>query len=473
MMRLAHMRFKGCSSNVLSQGQDAVATKCGHDDDEQSEGKRRAWTSWDDTTEDASGLRPEAVQARLIRDLLSGGAGGKKQLLDKERPDSRSRSPAAPRDELRDSETQDSESENGVVQQEIELYKWVQHQLKPAIISSGLLTRLGTREASGSSSIPKPPHAITAPLTLTDPAFTFSSSYFPSRPLGSEAEGQPGKRVLRVPGGKMGDERRGSVSSTDSKTAALVAAAASEGDLAKVLLAYLPKREPLKRVLDYYRNLQAHEKAERGCIKKEAAGSEKQADDESLSLDLWKRFLTDFDVLPSLLGRRCAEILYQRSFAQPALQKHPLYAKFALALAHTSIFVFQAKTVEQGALDLLAHLHASNGVDIVRAGCSSSSKPLLLVTANELSASSARTPAGSSYDSSDEEGRASGAGVAGGNKTHLWDRAEEFKTNGFKKAAGVRRALALPWPPLRGSMIDTFYLFLQKQKIAYRYKMLD
>jgi hypothetical protein len=63
--------------------------------------------------------------------------------------------------------------------------------------------------------------------------------------------------------------------------------------------------------------------------------------------------------------------------------------------------------------------------------------------------------------------------VAGGNKTHLWDRAEEFKTNGLKKAAGVRRALALPWPPLRGSMIDTFYLFLQKQKIAYRYKMLD
>jgi hypothetical protein len=452
MMRLAHMRFNSSSSVVLSKGQDAVATKGGHDDDAQSEGKRRAWTSWDDTHEDASGLRPEAVQARLIRDLLSGGAGGKKQLhdqevassgLSKDKPDSRSRSPAAPRDEIRDSETQDSESENGVVQQEIELYKWVQLQLRPAIISSGLLTSLGTRETSGSSSGPKPPRAATAPLILTNPAVTCSSSYLPSRPLGSEAEGQ-GKRGPRVPGGKKGDERRGSVSSADSKTAALAAAEASEGDLAKVLLAYLPKNEPLKRVLDYYRNLQAREQAERGRVQKGAAGSEKQAGDEFLSLDHWKRFLTDFDVLPSLLGRRCAEILYQRSFAQPAMQKHPLYAKFALALAHTSIFVFQAKTVEQGARELLAHLHASNGVDIVRAGCSSSSKPLLLVTANELSAS-ARAPASSSNDSFDDEGGAPGAG---GNKTHLWDRAEEFKTNGLKKAAGARRALALPLPPM-------------------------
>ena len=38
--------------------------------------------------------------------------------------------------------------------------------------------------------------------------------------------------------------------------------------------------------------------------------------------------------------------------------------------------------------------------------------------------------------------------MAGGNKTHLWDRAEEFKTNGLKKAAGERRALALPLLPL-------------------------
>jgi hypothetical protein len=92
-------------------------------------------------------------------------------------------------------------------------------------------------------------------------------------------------------------------------------------------------------------------------------------------------------------------------------------------------------------------LHASNGVDIVRAGCSSSSKPLLLVTANELSAS-ARGPASSSNDSFDDEGGAPEAGVAGGNKKHLWDRAEEFKTNGLKKAAGARRALALPLPPM-------------------------
>jgi len=40
-----------------------------------------------------------------------------------------------------------------------------------------------------------------------------------------------------------------------------------------------------------------------------------------------------------------------------------------LALAHTALFGFPAKSVELGARDLLAHMHSSNGIEQVRPAC--------------------------------------------------------------------------------------------------------
>ena len=420
MTRLAHLRFHVPSSTAsasalaLPEG-PAAAIKGGHDNDATSGGARSGWMSWGDEDDaGAAGQRPEAVQARLVRDLLSGGTGGKRQPCEKPQQD--------PEEGLHG--PQDSESESGVVQQEIELYKWVQQELKPGIMSSGLLTSFGTRAGAPppSASLPASnPLPVTPALSIrTDsPVPAFLGPGVPCRPPGSGTEGA-GKKGP----GKTGD-------GGGSQTAALEAAEPSESELAKVLLTFLPKREPLMRVLDYYRNLHAKEQAERGGMQKGAAGGdsgEKQKGSASLPLHLWKRFLSDFDVMPTLLGRRCAEMLYKRSFTKPELLAHPLYAKFALALAHTSLFVFRAKTVEQGAQDLLAHLHASNGVDVVRAASSVSSKPLLLVTPNELNELSSASPMRptSSHDEADAPGKA-----------RVWDRAEAFKKNGLKKAAGV------------------------------------
>lgn len=61
---------------------------------------------------------------------------------------------------------------------------------------------------------------------------------------------------------------------------------------------------------------------------------------------------------------------------------HPLYAQFALALAHTSLFAFPATTVEEGSRDMLAFMHSSEGPEIVRAAAASSNaRPLVLVVA--------------------------------------------------------------------------------------------
>ena len=187
---------------------------------------------------------------------------------------------------------------------ETQLELWVKHELRPSILASGLVSNLDDH----SREVPKVTSNTKRPKSAC------------------KKTGTP-----------------------ESRTAELAAHAPEDKLLARVLMTYLPKREPLMRIQQHYQALDSKQQSRQAS--KTAISAAKVSNKipsgarNSLSLNTWKTFLADFGLLPALLTRRAAEIIHERSFQHLSEKQHPPYAQFALALAHTCLFVFAADSV--------------------------------------------------------------------------------------------------------------------------------
>jgi hypothetical protein len=184
---------------------------------------------------------------------------------------------------------------------------WVEHELRAAILESGMLNELSSPMAT-----PR---------------------------LAPSSAGETRSREWRNRGEASGQRpsSSGAAATPGCKTAKLATDPPDDKLLAKVLVTFLSKREPLSRIVEYYRSLNTTHWSEKGG---------KPSAPETMALEIWNRFLKDFGMLPAMLGLRAADIIHKRSFCSASARSHPLYAQFCLALANVSLFAFPAETVE-------------------------------------------------------------------------------------------------------------------------------
>eukprot|EP00960_Hanusia_phi_P029035 747739-Hanusia_phi.AAC.2 len=118
----------------------------------------------------------------------------------------------------------------------------------------------------------------------------------------------------------------------------------SQEDIAQALLAFVPKRESLQRILDHYHKLSLQEKLER---KTQPSSSE----DENFTRNNFLMFLSDFEIHPKVcevfpivlslrnsqhLSRREVNDMYDVCFVHGNSQ-HTTFVKFNLILSHLAL----------------------------------------------------------------------------------------------------------------------------------------